>query len=258
MDINDIFTKGLDFDDALDLLGPLSIYVLGISGYGVLVFKFYRFVAARDMFELDLSRYEGLRLRWARSLFQSTLYMVKYLILFPLFAFFWFAALTLILAFLSKGQSFSETLLIAVATVSAIRLTAYYNEDLSKDLAKILPFAVMGVFLIDASFFSLSESLNTLNEAGGYSANIFYYLVFLIALEFVLRILMGVTRLVGRLEGRTHQTTGQTVDSKSTPTTETLTTRDESPRTPPREDEESTQELTLPHQEESSDSAKRP
>ena len=124
MSVNDIFGSGLNLQDALDLLVPLSFYVLGIAGYGILVFKYYRFVAARDMFELDLSRYEGVKLRWLRSVLQVTLYTVKYLILFPVFAFFWFAVLTLVLAFLSKGQSFSETLLIAVATVSAIRAAA--------------------------------------------------------------------------------------------------------------------------------------
>ncbi len=257
MDINDIFTKGLEFEDALNLLGPLSIYLLGISGYGILVFKFYRFVAARDMFELDLSRYAGLRFRWARDMFHATLYVVKYLILFPVFAFFWFAALTLMLAFLSKGQSLSETLLIAVATVSAIRVTAYYNEDLSKDLAKILPFAVMGVFLIDGSFFSFSESLNTLSEVGSNSEGILYYLVFLIALEFLLRFLTGIAKLLSPPEGRSRETTGQTVASKPPPTIETLTTGGESPPTSAEEDEESTQELTSPHEEEPSDSAPR-
>ena len=107
MSVNDIFGSGLNLQDALDLLVPLSFYVLAIAGYGVLVFKYYRFVAARDMFELDLSRYEGARLRWVRSLLQVTLYIFKYLILFPVFAFFWFAVLTLVLVFLSKGQSFS-------------------------------------------------------------------------------------------------------------------------------------------------------
>ncbi|MDE2861097.1 MAG: hypothetical protein OYI31_06340 [Chloroflexota bacterium] len=198
MNVTEILSNRLNLQDALDLLVPLSFYVLAIAGYGVLVFKYYRFVAARDMFALDLSRYEGSRHGLARSLLHVILYVFKYLILFPVFAFFWFAVLTLVLAFLSKGQSFSETLLIAVATVSAIRVAAYYNEDLSRDLAKILPFAVMGVFLIDASFFSISDSLNTLNEASDYNEHILYYLLFLIALEFVLRIAVGVVSLFGR------------------------------------------------------------
>ena len=231
MNVNDIFGSGFDLQYALDLLGPLSLYVLAIAGYGVLVFKYYRFVASRDMFELDLSRYEGVSLRWLRSLLQVTLYVVKYLILFPVFAFFWFAVLTLVLAFLSKGQEFSQTLLIAVATVSAIRATAYYDEDLSRDLAKILPFAVMGVFLINTSFFSISESLNTLNEASDYNEHILYYLLFLIALEFVLRIAIAIAGLFGLRKEQKRAATGDRESVLSSSAGEASPTGDESPGT---------------------------
>lgn len=200
--MDEIFTKGLDVNDAWDLLWPVSIYVLGMAAYAVFVFKFYRFVAARDMFGLDLSRYEGRNHGLARSILHVVLYVFKYLVLFPVFAFFWFAVLTLILSFLSKGQTFPETLLIALATVAAIRVTSYYKEDLSRDLAKILPFAVLGIFLVDASFFSVSDSLDSLRVAGDYSESILYYLVFLIALEFVLRIALAVVKLIGRVRNR--------------------------------------------------------
>ena len=202
MDITDIFSKGLDINDALDLLGPAAIYVLGMSIYAIFVFKFYRFIAARDVFELDLTKYEGLSFRWAKSLLHLILYIVKYLLLFPVIAFLWFAVLTVILAFLSKEQSFSETLLIALVTVSAIRVTAYYKEDLARDLAKILPFAVLSALLINASFSSVSDSFDRLRVAGDHSETIFYYLVFLIALEFVLRLLMGVAKPIAGLRNR--------------------------------------------------------
>ena len=194
MDINDIFTNGLNINDAMDLLSPAVTYVLAMSIFAIFVFKFYRFVAARDVFALDLSKYEGLSFRWGRSLFHIIVYVVKYLLLFPVFAFFWFAILTVILAFLSKEQTFSETLLIALVTVSAIRVTAYYKEDLARDLAKILPFAVLSALIINASFTSVSDSLDRLRTAGDHSETIFYYLVFLIALEFALRVIVGVAR----------------------------------------------------------------
>ena len=139
MEINDIFPNGLDIRDAYDLLRPVVVYILGMTVYAVFVFKFYRFVASRDMFRLNLSQHEKSRHPLAKAIVDVTLYIVEYVILFPVFAFFWFAVLTAILTFLSKGNSFSDILLMALATVSAIRVAAYYNEDLSKDLAKILP-----------------------------------------------------------------------------------------------------------------------
>ena len=202
MDINDVFPNGLDIYDAIDLLRPFAVYVIGMAVYALFVFKFYRFVASRDMFELNLPKYEESRFRWVRAFLQVTMYTAKYIILFPVVAFFWFAVLTLILTFLSKGQSFPEVLLMALATVTAIRVSAYYNEDLSKDLAKILPFAVLAIFLIDASFFKVSESLEVLKEAGDYRENILYYLVFLIAVEFVLRLIMGFLMILANVKDR--------------------------------------------------------
>ena len=184
-----IFPRGLNLDDALQLLWPVAIYVLGMGLYAIFVFKFYRFVAARDIVSLDLSKYEESRFRFVRGFLQLVLYGAKYIILFPACAFFWFAVLTLILAFLSKERPLQEVLLIALATVSAIRVTAYYNEDLSRDLAKILPFAVLAIFLIDTSFFDVQESLNILTELNDYRERILYYLIFLMAVEFTLRLL---------------------------------------------------------------------
>ena len=198
MDINDLFANGLNLNDAMDLLSDVGVYVVGMAVYAIFVFNFYRFVASKDMFQIDLSRYEQSRFSFVRRVLHVFFYVLKYIILFPVFAFFWFAVLTLILAFLSKERSFADTLLVALATVSAIRVTAYYKEDLSRDLAKILPFAVLAVFLIDASFFAVEESLDVLTEAEDYTENIVYYLLFLVLLEFALRILNGLVRVLFR------------------------------------------------------------
>ncbi|MCY4475678.1 MAG: hypothetical protein OXC83_09640 [Chloroflexi bacterium] len=191
LDINDLFPNGLSIQDAIDMLQPVAIYVIGIAVYAVFVFNFYRFVALRDMFAFDVYRYEESRHRAIRSFIHVVAYILKYLIVFPMFAFFWFAVLTLMLTFMSEGRDISDTLLIALATVSAIRFSAYYDEDLSRDLAKILPFALLALFLIDASFFNFGDSLEKLEDVGDHAEAIVYYLVFLIALELVLRFGFG-------------------------------------------------------------------
>ena len=198
LSLDAIFPNGLDLEDAFQLLGPVAVYVGGMAFYAIFVFKFYRFVATRDMFQLDLSQTQESGHRRLRSFLHFSLYGAKYLLLFPAFAFFWFAVLTLILAFLSKGRPLSDILLIALATVSAIRVAAYYNEELSRDLAKILPFAVLGIFLVDASFFEVSGSLDVLRETDSHRETIFYYLLLLIGLELVLRLALGVVSLVTR------------------------------------------------------------
>ena len=207
LDIGSIFPAGLSVDAGLGLLWPVLVVVLGMVAYAVFVFKFYRFVAARDMFGLDLSKNDQMRDAVAWDLIFLVWYLVRYVVLFPAFAFFWFAVLTLILVFLSEGRELQQILLIAMATVSAIRVSAYYNEELSRDLAKILPFAVLGVFIINTSFFNIQASLDTLAELNTHLDIIVYYLVYLVALEFALRFVFVVFRLIfpGRREPETAQ-----------------------------------------------------
>ena len=196
LDIGLIFPSGLSVEAGLELLWPVLAVVLGMVGYAVFVFKFYRFVAARDMFGLDLSKNDQMRDAVAWDLIFLVWYLVRYVVLFPAFAFFWFAVLTLILVFLSEDRELHQILLIAMATVSAIRVSAYYNEELSRDLAKILPFAVLGVFIINTSFFNIQSSLDTLAELNTQLDTIVYYLVYLVALEFALRFVFVVFRLI--------------------------------------------------------------
>ena len=178
----------LSMAEAITVLKPLLIFVFGMSIYAIFIFNFYRFVGRKDLFDFDLSRYQQSKHRALRETLHFVAYVGKYLILFPVVAFSWFAILTTLLAFLARGQTIDEILLISMAVLSAIRITAYYNEDLSRDLSKILPFAMLGVFLIDISYFSLSTSLDGLLGALSSWKTIVYYLGFMIGLEFVMRI----------------------------------------------------------------------
>ena len=191
-----IFPSGLVLDDVLRVLVPVAIYVLGMAIYAIFIFKFYRFIAGRDIFNIDLSRNDASSVPVLRDFFALIWYVIRFIVLFPAFAFFWFAILTVMLAFLSEGRELSQILIIALATVSAVRVCAYYDEDLSRDLAKILPFAVLSFLLVNASPLDVSASLAVLREAGSQWLTIFYYWVFLIALEFALRIIYGVFRAI--------------------------------------------------------------
>ncbi len=189
MDFNEIFPEGLDITDAYDQLEPVVIYILGMALYAVFIFKFYRFVASKDVFGLDVSKYEQARFKAVRVFLHLALYVGKYLFIFPLVAFFWFAAITVMLSFLATDQEFREILLIAMAVVGTIRICAYITEDLSRDLAKILPFGVLAFVIIDLSAFNASDSLDILKQADDNREAVLYYLVFTVALEFALRII---------------------------------------------------------------------
>ncbi len=191
MEIKDFFPYGLDIEEAYNLLEPVALYILGMSIYTLFVFKFYRFLASKDIFAIDVSRYEESKYRAVRVFLQTTLYLAKYLFIFPLVAFVWFATFTVLLSFLAPDRPFSDILLVSLAVVGTIRISAYLTEDLSRDLAKILPFAVLGIFIVNVSFFKTSESFEVLRQANDNRESILYYLGFLIVLEFTLRISSG-------------------------------------------------------------------
>lgn len=178
--------------EAIDVVTPMALFLLGMVIYSIFIFKFYRFLGRRDTFKLDLHKYNKATLGFIRKIFASILYVIEYIIIMPLFTFFWFVILTVLLVFLSKEQAVENILLVSGAVVASVRVTAYYDEDLSKDLAKMLPFALLGVFLVDISFFSASNSWELIKLLPGMWKIMAYYLLFIIALEFILRISHGI------------------------------------------------------------------
>ena len=212
---------GFSVNDAVTVLKPLVGFAVGMAFYAIFVFWFYRFLARKDLFELDFVKYEKSRLRLVRSILHLVFYVLKYLIVFPFVAFFWFASLTLLLSFLAKNQTPETILLVSIAVVSAIRITAYYDEDLSRDLAKILPFALLGIFLIDLSYFSLPATLDTLRETVAQWRIMAYYLAFAIALEIVLRITSPLIRPLFAAKGaRSKETRSEETRSEESQTAE--------------------------------------
>jgi len=180
--------RELNLNEALDLLQPAIAFTVGVAIYAVIIFNLYRFMSRRDIFNLDLSKFEESTHPVFRKTVHMILYVAKYLLIFPLFAFFWFGVLVVMVAFLSKTKEVEDLLLIAMAVLTAVRVTSYYTEDLSRDIAKMLPFALLGIFLIDLRYFDVSTSTELLNRAGAEWRSIFYYWVFVVILELILRV----------------------------------------------------------------------
>ncbi len=183
----DLFRE-LSLADAVTLLRPATLFAIGVAVYAIIIFNLYRFMSRRDIFNLDFSKYEESRHSFLRKTFHFLFYVAKYLLIFPLFAFFWFGVLVIMVSILSKTKEVEDLLLIAMAVLTAVRVTSYYTEDLSRDIAKMLPFALLGIFLIDLRYFDFSASADLLNRVGDEWKSIFYYWVFVVLLEFILRI----------------------------------------------------------------------
>ena len=66
-------------------------------------------------------------------------------------------------------------------------MISYYKEDLSSDLAKLIPFALLAISLIDPNFFSVEATIASLSELPLLWSQILQFLVFSIVLEWILR-----------------------------------------------------------------------
>lgn len=177
----------LNFATTISVLKPLIVFVIAMSIYSVFIFKFYKFLAKRNVIELGLGNYNRTN-HWAlKTVFGMIFYFVEYIFIMPLFIIFWFGVLSILLMFMSKNPV-DTILLVSIAVVGAIRVCAYYSRDLAEDLSKMLPFALLGVFLVDISFFQLDTALNLIKDIPNHLSLIVYYCTFIVILEIFLRV----------------------------------------------------------------------
>lgn len=185
----EIPVSGLVFDPvtAMTILKPLLMFIGAIVIYAVFVYNFYKFMGTKNIFELNLTKYNTSIVPGISKLFHILLYLLEHVIVLPVIIFFWFAIMTTIILMLTEAQDASSVALISMALVGSVRITAYYHEDLSKDLAKLLPYALLGVFLGEIKVLSFSNILTTLTDMLSLAHVIIYYLAFIISLEIILR-----------------------------------------------------------------------
>ncbi len=171
----------------------LLMFTLSIVIYGVLIFHFYRFVAKRDVFGFNIDRFKRGTESFGAKVFNKFLGLLKYGIVFPFFVFIWFAGFSLMLFFMAAEKTgVSEILIIGVAFVAAIRIASYYDDDLSKDMAKLIPFAFLGIALVDLSFFDRTRIISRIDSIPLFITEIATFFVFIVLLEWALRILLSV------------------------------------------------------------------
>lgn len=172
----------------------LLIFTIGIFFYVVFIWFFYRILSKRDLFKLDLSKYEIPGVKWNRTKKAGSvfLYILKYGIAFPFYVGFWFAVLSVLMFVMTKDVPVRQIILISITLVSAVRIISYLNEDLSRDLAKLVPFALLAIFLIDPNFFSWGLLMERLAAMSSMGWEILQFLSFCIMLEWALRILYSI------------------------------------------------------------------
>ena len=175
----------------------LFLLVILIVAYSIIFWKFYRFIATKNIFGLNLNKYNKSNHRTVEKLLAGLVYFVEYIIIIPFLIFFWFAILTFFLLLLTVSIDIDIILIISALVISAIRMTSYYKEDLSRELAKLLPFNLLAIAMLTPGFFNLERILENFSLLSGFFDKVIAYLIFMIVLEIVLRFFDFIFSLFG-------------------------------------------------------------
>lgn len=189
-------------DEVLELLVdfgretyPTLMAIIAIAVYSGFVFMFYRILAKKDLLTLDLSKYADDFGGKVKKYLRSILFVIQYIVIIPIMIAFWTLVLAVILTLLSDSSDHARNALIATSVVGAVRILAYWTEDLSRDVAKMLPFAVLGVYLVSSTSVQWSEFKELIESLPELAKSFFSSLVLLAILETILRIVSTLRRI---------------------------------------------------------------
>ena len=168
----------------------ISFFVIAIVIliYAIFIWKFYRWISKKNILELNLNKYNRSEHPFLEKILAGFFYFLEYLITIPILVFVWFSIFTFFLLVLTQNIDVGTLLIISATVIAAIRMTAYYNEELSKELAKLIPFTLLGVSIINPNFFNVSRIISQIGEIPQFASHIALYLIFIVCLETLLRI----------------------------------------------------------------------
>ena len=175
----------------------LFLLIILVFIYAVFVWKFYRFIATKNIFGLDLNKYNKTDNPALTKILAGGFYFLEYLIILPFVVFFGFAIFTIFLIFLTENLEVSALLTISAVVIAVIRVACYYKEELAKDLAKLLPFTLLAISLVNPNFFDFNRILGNIAQLPSFFNQILIYLAFIIILEIVLRLFDFIFSLFG-------------------------------------------------------------
>ena len=115
-------------------------------------------------------------------------YFSKYLIIFPLYSFIWFLIFSFLLVLIARTRPIGEIMFFGIVIVSVTRIAAYVSPKLAEDMAKLLPWALIIVFLTDPTSITIESIQTSVNNFVQEIPNVAKYLIFIAFVEWGLRI----------------------------------------------------------------------
>lgn len=169
----------------------LAFFTLGIVVFSIFVWKFYKFLAKRDILELKLNKYNVSEHYIIDKVIAFSLYILEYIIIIPILISLWFAFLAMFFLLMAETD-INNILLFSAAIIAATRVLSYYSKDLSKELGLMFPFTLLIVILLEPGVVSLEQILARFTEIPTLFETIIAYILFIAGLEVLMRIIFSI------------------------------------------------------------------
>jgi hypothetical protein len=168
----------------------INLFLLSIVVvlYSVAIWKFYRFIAHKNILALNLSKYNRSEHPMIAKTIAALFYFLEYIVILPFVVFLWFAMFTVFLILLTEGIELNTSLIVSATIVAAARMTAYYKEDLARDIAKLLPFTLLGAAITNVNAFSFKKIITQLFALPSFFSHVASYMLFIFVIEMILRL----------------------------------------------------------------------
>lgn len=126
------------------------LFIIGIAIYALFVWYFYRYISKRDLLPKSFFPSWGDNVSKVRIVGYSAVYMGT----FPAIILVWFMVLSFFIFFISKEMPFEIALFVSMTIIGVVRILTYYREEAAKEVAKMIPYALLSFFLTTAVVFA--------------------------------------------------------------------------------------------------------
>ena len=151
------FAKNL-FEDPVSFFHPdggkgfaFFLFLIGIAIYSLFVWYFYRFISKRDLLP---KKFYWISNKQNMSKVKTVEYTAVHFSLFPLIAFVWFTVLSFFIFLVAKDMQFNIAIFVSMAIIGVVRILSYYREEAAKEVAKMIPYAILSFLLTSAAVYA--------------------------------------------------------------------------------------------------------
>jgi len=171
-------------------------FIGGVAVYSIFVWYFYRFISKRELIPQHYSK------QGEDKISKSGLvrYIITYVTFFPLIIFGWFVVLGYFIFLIAQDMPIHVAFFVSMAVIGVVRIVAYFREDASKEVAKMIPFAILSLFLTsavmysDPNFIEPDELLEGVDLLVNKPLEVIPYVLTVVMFEWVFRVIFIIKR----------------------------------------------------------------